>query len=107
MCGNGIYSTSYWKDIQPKRAFLWESLEPNLRPCSRNKNRISETKISSLPVAKTISIGLEIYQGILTNKNQKKSYGWTQFLKLFLASSILVIFSISGVISQTDESTDR
>ena len=74
MCGNGIYSTSHWKFNQPNRDFLGESLEPNLRSCSRNTNSLNENKKSYLPVAKTISVGLDIHQGEVPNTN-KKNYG--------------------------------
>ena len=74
MYGIGIYSTSHWKVNQPKRAFLGESLEPNLRSCSWNTNSLNKKKILLL-VAKTISVGLDIHQGEALNTNQKKGYG--------------------------------
>ena len=75
MYGIGIYSTSHWKVNQPKRAFLGESLEPNLRSCSWNTNSLNKNKKSYLLVAKTISVGLDIHQGEAPNTNQKKDYG--------------------------------
>ena len=73
MCENSIYSALQWKVIQLKRAFLWESLEPNLRPCSQNKNNINEIKISCLPIAKTISVDLETHQGEPPNTKQTET----------------------------------
>ena len=67
MCGNGIFSTSQWKVIQHKRAFLGEPPEPKLRPCSRNENKISYRQIT-----KTVSIGLNIHQAETLNTKQKK-----------------------------------
>ena len=72
MYGNSVYSTSHWKVIQPKREFPWESLEPDLRPCHRNKDSINENKKSYLPIAKTILIGLNIHRGEVQNTKQNK-----------------------------------
>ena len=74
MRGNGIYSTSHWKVNQPKRVFLGESLEPNLRSCPWNTNSLNENKKSYLLVAKAVSIGLGIHQGEAPNTKQK-NYG--------------------------------
>ena len=79
MCGNGIYSTSHWKVIQPKRAFLGEILEPKLRPCSWNKNSVNENKKLYLQIAKTVSISLDIYWGKALNTKQKNLWLETIF----------------------------
>ena len=67
MCGNDIFWTSHWKVIQHKRAFLGESLEPKLKPCSRNKNSENENKISYCQITITLSIGLNIHPGETPN----------------------------------------
>ena len=54
MCGNGVYSTFHWMVIQPKRAFLGKSLEPNLRQWARNKNSVNENKKSYLPTGNVV-----------------------------------------------------
>ena len=72
ICGNGIFSTSQWKVIQHKRAFLGESPELKLRPCSRNENSVNENKIFYCQITKTVSIGLNIYQADTLNTKQKK-----------------------------------
>ena len=107
VCGNGIYSISHWEVIQLERAFLGEPLESILRPCSRNKNSINENKISYLQVAKAVSIGLNIDRGEAPNSKQTKIKIRNNFWNFYSAVSIFTIFSISGVISQIDESTDR
>ena len=81
-------------------------MEPNLKSCSRNTNSLNESKKSYLPVAKTISVGLDIHQGEVPNTN-KKIMVRHNFWIFFSASFILKLFSISGTISQIDESTDR
>ena len=72
MCGNDIFSTSHYKVIQHKRAFLGESPELKLRPCSRNENSKNENKISHRQISKTVSIDLNIHRGETLNTKQKK-----------------------------------
>ena len=99
MCEKGIYSTSHWKVIQLKRAFLGESLESKLRPCSQNKKSVNENKKSSVQIYKTVSIGLDIHQGEAPNTKQtKKIMVRNNFWNFYSVSSIFIIFSISGAI---------
>ena len=107
MCGNGIYSTSHWQVIQLKRAFLGESLEPKLRPCSRNKNSLNENKKSYVQIDKTNSIGSGIHQEEVPNTKQDKIRVRNNIWNFYSVNSIFIIFSVSGVIFQIDESTDR
>ena len=107
MCGNGIFSTSQWKVIQYKRAFLGESPEPKLRPCSRNENSVNENKISYRQITKTVSIGLNIHQADTLNTKQKKIMVRNNFQNFYSAISSFLKFSISGAILQIDESTDK
>ena len=72
MCGNGIYSTSDPNVIQLKRAFLGVSVEPKLRPCSRNKNSTNENK-SHLQIANTVLNSLDIHRGEAPYTKQKKN----------------------------------
>ena len=69
---NDIFSTSHYKVIQHKRAFLSESPELKLRPCSRNENSKNEKKISHRQISKTVSIDLNIHRGETLNTKQKK-----------------------------------
>ena len=71
-CGNDIFSTSHYKVIQHKRAFLGESPEPKLRPCSRNENSKNENKISHRQISKTVLIDLNIHRGETLNMKQKR-----------------------------------
>ena len=107
MCGNGVWSTSHWKVVQLKRAFWGESLEPNLRPCSRNKNSVNENKKSYPQIAKTLSVGLYIHQGEVQNTKQNEKLWSETIFETFSVSFILIIFSISGAIPQIDEFIDR
>ena len=95
MCGNGIFWTSHCKVIQQKRAFLGDSTEPKLRPCSRNET------------TKTVSVGLNIHRGEPLNTKQKKTMARNNFRHLYSTNSTFLKFSISGAILQIDESTDR
>ena len=75
-CGNDIFSTSYYKVIQHKRAFLGESPEPKLRPCSRNEKSKNKKKISHCQISKPVSIDLNIHEGeTLNTKKKKENYG--------------------------------
>ena len=107
MCGSGIFSTSHYKVIQHKRAFLWESPKPKLRPYSRNENSESENKISHRQISKTVSIDLNIHRGETLNTKQKKIMVRNNFQNFYSASSTFLKFSVSGAILQIDESTDR
>ena len=107
MCGNGIFSTSQWKVIQYKRAFLGESPEPKLRPCSRNENSVNESKIPYRKITETVSIGLNIHIAEKLNIRQKKIMGRGNFRNFYSVNSTFLKFSISGAILQIDESTDR
>ena len=107
MCGNGIFSTSHWKVIQHKRAFLGESPEPKLRPCSRNENSVNENKITYRQIPKTVSIGLNIRRGETPNTKQKKIMVRNDSRNFYSTNSTFLKFSISGAILQIDESTDR
>ena len=82
-------------------------MEPKLRPCSRNKNTINENKKSHLQIANTVWIGLDTHRGEAPNTKQKKITVTNKFWNFYSASSVFIIFSISGAISQIDESTDR
>ena len=62
-CGNEKFSTSHYKVIQNKRAFLGESPEPKVRPCSRNENSKNENKISHHQISKPVSVDLNIHRG--------------------------------------------
>ena len=105
-CGNDIFSTSHYKVIQHKRAFLGESPEPKLRPCSRNENSKNENKISHRQISKTVSIDLNIHRGETLNTKQKKIMVRNNFRNFYSANSTFLKFSISGAILQIDESTD-
>ena len=105
MCGNGIFSTSHYKVIQHKRAFLGESPEPKLRPCSRNENSENENKISHRQINKTVSIDLNIHRGETLNTKQKKIMVRNNFPNFYSANSTFLKFSISGAILQIHEST--
>ena len=70
MCGNGMYSSSHWIVIQPRKAFLWKSLEPNSRPCSRNKKILNENEKSYLQIAQTV-FGLDIYRAEAQTQNKE------------------------------------
>ena len=107
MCGNGIFSTSQWKVIQYKRAFLGESPEPKLRPCSRNENSVNENKISYRQITKTVSFGLNIHQAETLNTKQKKIMVRNNFRNFYSAKSTFLKFSILEAILQINESTDR
>ena len=107
MCENGIFSTSQWKVIQHKRAFLGKPPEPKLRPCSRNENSVNKNKISYGQITKTLSIGLNIHQAETLNTKQKKTMVTNNFRNFYSANSTFLKFSISGAILQVDESTDR
>ena len=107
MCGNGIFSTSQSKVIQHKRAFLGESPEPKLRPCSRNENSVNESKISYSQITKTLSVGLNIHQAETLNTKQNKVMVTNNFRNFYSANSTFLKFSISRAILQIDESTDR
>ena len=106
-CGNDIFSTSHYKVIQHERAFLGESPEPKLRPCSRNENSKNENKISHSSISKTVSIDLNVHRGETLNTKQKKIMVKNSFRNFFSANSTFLKFSISGAILQIDESTDR
>ena len=106
MCGNGIFSTSECKLIQHKRAFLWESLEPKFRSCSRNENSVNENKISYCQITKTLSFPLNIHQTETLNTKQKKIMIRNNFLNLYSANFTFLKLSNSGTILQIDESTD-
>ena len=103
MCGNGIFSTSHYKVIQHKRAFLGESPEPKLRPCSRNENSENENKISHHQISKTVSIDLNIDREETLNTKQKKIMVRNNFRNFYSANSTFLKFSISGAILQIDE----
>ena len=107
MCGNGIFSTSQWKVVQYKRAFLGESPEPNLRPRSGNENSVNENKMSDHQITKTVSIVLNIHQANTLNIKQKKIMVRNNFQNFFSAIRTFLKFSISGAILQIDEPTDR
>ena len=107
MCGNSIFSTSHCKIVQHKRAFLGESPEPKLRPCSQNENSLNENKISYRQITKTVSFGLNIYRGETLNTKQKKIVVRNNFQSFYSTNSTFLKFSISGAILQIDESTDR
>ena len=72
MCGNVIFSTSHYKVIQHKRAFLRESPEPKLSACSRNENSENENTISHREISQTNSIDLNIHGGETLTTKQKK-----------------------------------
>ena len=78
MCGNDIFSTSHCKVFHHKRAFLGESPELKLRPCSRNENSVNENKISYRQITKTLSIALTIHRGDTLNTKQKKKKIWLE-----------------------------
>ena len=100
MCGNGIFSTSHWKLIQHKKAFLGESSEPKLRPCSRNENNIQESRISDCQITKTISIGLNNHRRQALNTKQKKSMVRNNFRNFYSAdSSFLKIFNFGSYLA--------
>ena len=107
ICGNGIFSTSQWKVIQHKRAFLGESPKPKFRSCSRNVNSVNENKISYRQITKTVSIGLNIHQAETLNTKQKKIMVRNNFRNFYSANSTFLKFSISGAILLIDKSTDR
>ena len=107
MCGNGIFSTSHWKVIQHKRAFLGESPEPKLRPCSRNENSVNENNITYRQIPKTVSIGWNIRRGKTPNTKQTKIMVRNNFQNFYSPNSAFLKFLISGAILQIDESTDR
>ena len=94
MCGNDIFSTSHYKVIQHKRAFLGESPEPKLRPCSRNENSENENKISHHQISKTVSIDLNIDRGETLNTKQKKIMVRNNFRNFYSANSTFLKFSI-------------
>ena len=106
-CENDIFSTSYYKVIQHKRAFLGQSPEPKSRPCSRNENSKNENKISHRQSSKTVSINLNIHRGETLNTKQKKIMVRNNFRNFYSAHSTFLKFSISGAMLQIDESTDR
>ena len=107
MSGNGIFSTSHYKVIQYKRAFLEESPEPKLRPCSQNENSENKIKISHRQISKTVSINLNIHRGETLNTKQKKIMVRNNFWNFYSANSTFLKFSISGAMLQIDESTYR
>ena len=107
MCGNSIFSTSHWKVIQLRSVFLGDLLEPNLRPCSWNNNRVNENQKYFFQIAKIASIGLDISRGKAPNTRQKKVMVRSNFWNFYSANSITIVFPISGAIFQIDESTDR
>ena len=94
-CGNDIFSTSHYKVIQHKRAFLGESPEPKLRPCSRNENSENENKISHRQISKTVSIDLIIHRGETLNTKQKKIMVRNNFPNFYSTNSTFLKFSIS------------
>ena len=102
-----MFSTSHCKIVQHKRAFLGESPEPKLRPCSQNENSLNENKISYRQITKTVSFGLNIHQADALNTKQKKIMGKNNFQNFYSAICTFLKFSISGAILQIDESTDR
>ena len=106
MCGNGIFSTSEWKLIQHKRAFLWESPEPKFRSCSRNENSVNENKISYCQITKTVSFALNIHQAETLNTKQKKIMVRNNFWNFYWANSTFLKLSMSEATLQIDESTD-
>ena len=93
--------------MQYKRAFLGESPEPKLRPCSRNENSVNENKISYCQITKTVSIGLNIHQADTLNTKQKKIMVRNNFQNFYSEICTFLKFSISGAILQIDESADR
>ena len=106
-CGNDIFSTSHYKVIQQKRAFLGESPEPKLRPCSRNEKSKNRNKISHCQISKPVSIDLNIHRGETLNTKQKTIMVRNNFRNFYSANFTFLKFSISGAILQIDESTDR
>ena len=70
MCRDVAFSASHWKVIQFKRAFLGNSLEPKLKPCSQNNNSVNENKIFYFEIARTASIDLDICQGEAPKTNR-------------------------------------
>ena len=97
-CGNDIFSTSHYKVTQHKKAFLGESLEPKLRPCSRNENRENENKIYYHQINKTVSIDLNIHRGETLNTKQNKIMVRNNFRNFHSANSSFLKFSISRAI---------
>ena len=96
--GNDIFSTCYYKVIQHKRAFLGESPEPKLRPCSLNENSKNENKISHRHISKTVSFDLNIHRGEALSTKQKKIMVRNNFQNFYSANSTFLKFSISGAI---------
>ena len=107
MCGNGIFSTSHCKVVHHKRAFLGESPEPKLRPCSRNENSVNENKKYYRQITKTVSIGLNIHRGETLNTKQKKIMVRNNFQNFYSTNSTFLRLTISGALLQIDESTGR
>ena len=88
-CGNGIFSTSYYKVIQHKRAFLGECPEPKLRPCFRNENSKNENKISNRQISKTVSIDLNIHRGETLNTKKKRKLWLETIFETFIQPILL------------------
>ena len=92
MCGNGTFSASHYQVIQYKRAFLEESPEPKLRPCSGNENSENEKKMSHRQISKTVSIDLNISRGEILNTKQKKIMVRNNFRNFYSANSTFLKF---------------
>ena len=107
MWGNGTFSTSHWKVIQHKRAFLRETPEPKLRPCSWNENSVNENNITYRQIPQTVPIGLNIRRGETPNTKQTKIMVRNNFQNFYSPNSPFLKFLISRAILQIGESKDR